>query len=261
MGPCTDHSAGYRRLPKGRGQSVPVGTQLRRRRRRQNSFPSGSSRTCHCSSPVCPISAGRAPISRRRSSSAACSRSVGLMSMCSRRSPVLGWFVGLKIRVGCSPPNSSSGPISIAPSSVPELRQPLRIQAVDDQFGEARSHACHPRSGPQVVPVPQQHVAPPTRASAADDGAASRLFGLASRGRLFRRSNRRMYEPLNRLRARLFFKMQRISSGLVVAGLRVVGWAVRPPSWPQQRFVTATATATAVSHVSRCCAQRPVRRR
>ncbi len=32
-----------------------------------------------------------------------------------------------------------------------------------------------------------------------------------------------MYEPLNRLRARSFFKMQRISSGLVVAGLRVVG--------------------------------------
>ncbi len=32
-----------------------------------------------------------------------------------------------------------------------------------------------------------------------------------------------MYEPLKRLRARSFFKMQRISSGLVVAGLRVVG--------------------------------------
>jgi transposase len=37
---------------------------------RQNSLPSGSARTCHCSSPVWPMSAGRAPSLRRRSSSA-----------------------------------------------------------------------------------------------------------------------------------------------------------------------------------------------
>jgi hypothetical protein len=36
---------------------------------RQNSLPSGSARTCHCSSPVWPMSAGRAPSLRRRSSS------------------------------------------------------------------------------------------------------------------------------------------------------------------------------------------------
>ena len=42
----------------------------RRALSRQNSLPSGSARTCHCSSPVWPMSAGRAPSSRRRSSSA-----------------------------------------------------------------------------------------------------------------------------------------------------------------------------------------------
>lgn len=94
---------------------IQAGTQLRRRRSRQNSLPSGSSRTCHCSSPVWPISAGRAPIFRRRSSSASWSRSAGLMSMCSRSLPVLGPVVGLKIRVGCSSPNPSSG---LAPADV-----------------------------------------------------------------------------------------------------------------------------------------------
>ncbi len=43
---------------------------LRRALSRQNSLPSGSARTCHCSSPVWPMSAGRAPSFRRRSSSA-----------------------------------------------------------------------------------------------------------------------------------------------------------------------------------------------
>ena len=43
---------------------------LRRALSRQNSLPSGSTRTCHCSCPVWPMSAGRAPSFRRRSSSA-----------------------------------------------------------------------------------------------------------------------------------------------------------------------------------------------
>jgi hypothetical protein len=43
---------------------------LRRALSRQNSLPSGSARTCQCSCPVWPMSAGRAPSFRRRSSSA-----------------------------------------------------------------------------------------------------------------------------------------------------------------------------------------------
>jgi hypothetical protein len=43
---------------------------LRRALSRQNSLPSGSDRTCHDSSPVWPMSAGRAPSFSRRTSSA-----------------------------------------------------------------------------------------------------------------------------------------------------------------------------------------------
>ena len=42
------------------GLAPAAGQGSSRLRRRQNSLPSGSARTCHCSLPVCPTSAGRA---------------------------------------------------------------------------------------------------------------------------------------------------------------------------------------------------------
>jgi hypothetical protein len=74
---------------------------LRRALSRQNSLPSGSARTCQDSSPVWPMSAGRAPSLRRRSSSASCSRSVALTSMCSRDFPGSGSSLRLRMMVGC----------------------------------------------------------------------------------------------------------------------------------------------------------------
>jgi hypothetical protein len=55
---------------EGIAAGVRADAQLRRACRRQNSLPSGSARQCQDSSPVWPMSAGRAPSFRRRSSSA-----------------------------------------------------------------------------------------------------------------------------------------------------------------------------------------------
>jgi hypothetical protein len=56
--------------PRCRGVTDEHQSGSRRVLSRQNALPSGSARTCHGSSPVWPMSAGRAPSFRRRSSSA-----------------------------------------------------------------------------------------------------------------------------------------------------------------------------------------------
>jgi hypothetical protein len=56
--------------PRCRGVTDEHQSGSRRVLSRQNALPSGSARTCHGSSPVWPMSAGRAPSLRRRSSSA-----------------------------------------------------------------------------------------------------------------------------------------------------------------------------------------------
>jgi len=61
---------GERLGPWCRGVTDEHQSGARRVLSRQNSLPSGSARTCHGSSPVWPMSAGRAPSLRRRSSSA-----------------------------------------------------------------------------------------------------------------------------------------------------------------------------------------------
>ena len=122
-------------------------------RRRQNSLPSGSARTCQLSVPVWPMSAGLAPRASSRSSSASWSR-------WSRGVDVQSELPGPRVAAGAEDkgglraaeadvgrpdlsmlPSSSRPEYDVAEDAAPECGEPVGVHAIDDQLTDAARHA------------------------------------------------------------------------------------------------------------------------